>query len=58
MTDWNKISDGLGAGIPAAQIDAFRPTLDALEKSFDALKATLTPEDDTATPFMPEIEPE
>jgi hypothetical protein len=51
MKDWHKISDGLASGIPTAQIDTIRPTLDALEKLFRPLAATLTPEDDTATPF-------
>ena len=56
MADWKKISDGLNTGIPDAQIEAFRPTLDALEKTFQPLVSTLRPEDDIATPFAPEFE--
>jgi hypothetical protein len=58
MADWKKISDGLNTGIPDAQIESIRPTLDALEKRFQPLALTLTPEDDTGTPFAPEITPE
>lgn len=56
MADWTKISEGFETGIPATQIEAFRGTLDALEKTFQPLIAMLTPEDDSATPFNPEIE--
>jgi len=56
MADWKKIADGLGAGIPDAQIETIRPTLDALEKLFQPMAATLRPEDDIATPFAPEID--
>ena len=58
MADWHKISDGLLTGIPAAQIDAIRPVLDSLEKTFQPLLLTLTPEDDSATPFTPEFDAE
>jgi hypothetical protein len=56
MADWKKISDGLHTGIPDSQIESVRPTLDALEKAFQPLLLTLHPEDDTATPFLPDIE--
>jgi hypothetical protein len=56
MADWKKIAEGLGTGIPDAQIETIRPTLDALEKSFQPMVMTLHPEDDIATPFAPEIE--
>ena len=56
MSDWKKIAEGLNAGIPDEQMEAIRPTLDGLEKSFHPLTLTLTPEDDIATPFAPEIE--
>ena len=56
MSDWKKISEGLNTGIPDAQIETIRPTLDGLEKLFHPLTLTLTPEDDIATPFAPEIE--
>jgi len=55
MADWKKIADGLGAGIPDAQMAAIGPTLEALEKQFHPLTLTLSPADDTATPFAPEI---
>jgi hypothetical protein len=58
MADWKKISDGLNTGITEAQIESIRPTLDALEKRFQQLALSLTPEDDTATPVAPEIIPE
>ena len=58
MSDWKKIAEGLNAGIPDAQIEAIGPGLDALEKLFHALTLTLQPEDDIATPFVPEIVPE
>ena len=53
MTDWNKIADGLNAGIPATQMTLIRPTLDGLETAFRPLIPTLTPADDF---FAPEIE--
>lgn len=56
MTDWNKVAEGLDAGIPAAQLDAIRPTLTALETTFRPMVATLAPDDDSATPFAPDIE--
>lgn len=56
MSDWMKIAEGLNAGIPDAQIETIRPTLDGLEKLFRPLTLTLKPEDDIATPFAPESE--
>lgn len=55
MADWKKISDGLGTGIPDAQIATISPTLEALDKLFHPLTLTLKPEDDIATPFAPEV---
>ena len=54
MADWKKISDGLGTHIPDTQLAAITPTLDGLEQLFRPLALSLTPEDDTATPFSPE----
>ena len=56
MSDWKKIAEGLNAGIPDAELETIRPTLDGLEKLFRPLTLTLNPEDDIATPFAPEIE--
>ena len=56
MADWKKISDGLHTGISDSQLAAISPTLDGLEKLFHPLTLTLNPEDDTATPFAPELE--
>ena len=55
MADWKKIAEGRKAGIPDTQLEAIRPTLDALEKAFSPLVHTLQPDDDSATPFEPEI---
>ena len=55
MADWKKIAEGLDAGIPVAQIETIRPTLEALDKLFHPLTLTLAPVDDTSTPFEPEI---
>ena len=53
MADWKKIADGLNAGIPDAQMETIRPTLEGLDKLFHPLTLTLRPEDDIATPFAP-----
>ena len=51
MPDWKKAAQALAPEIPAAQLDAITPSLDALEKAFRALPATLTAEDDPAPLF-------
>lgn len=56
MADWKKLAEALHTGIPDAQIETIRPTLDGLEKLFQPLTLTLQPEDDIATPFVAEME--
>jgi hypothetical protein len=50
--DWKKIADARGTGIPDAQLAAVSPTLDALEKAFRPLQATLKPDDDLSVLFV------
>ena len=51
MPDWKKAAQALAPEIPDAQLDAIAPSLDALEKAFRALPASLTAEDDAAPLF-------
>ena len=53
MVDWNKISEGLRNRHPLLRRlrRYVLGRLDGFEKTFGPLAATLTPEDDTATPF-------
>jgi hypothetical protein len=51
MPDWKKAAQAMALNIPDAQLDAISPSLDALEKAYRPLPATLTAEDDPAPLF-------
>ncbi len=56
MADWKKLAEALNTGIPDAQIETIRPTLDGLQKLFQPLTLTLQPDDDIATPFVAQVD--
>lgn len=58
MTDWKKAAQAVAPEIPDSQLDTITPALDALEKAFRPLTASITAEDSPAVSFaaIPESE--
>jgi hypothetical protein len=56
MTDWTVIAKGRGLNIPAQELAAIVPSLDALDESFRPLVRGLTPEVEPGAIFRPEEE--
>ena len=53
MTNWSLIAEALHLGIPAEQLAAISPTLNALESAFRPLVRQLDPSVATAITYVP-----
>jgi hypothetical protein len=51
MTDWKTLAALRCPDIPADAVERIAPSLDALEKTFRPLAASLTPTDESALTF-------